>query len=208
MARLTTAKPTVAAFDVDGTLTTRDCVVPFLRRVRGVGGLAGALAARSGRLVPALVRRDRDAVKAVATEAAFTDRPVAEVEALGTTFAAEVHHDWLRAEVVDRLHRHRADGHTVVLVSASFGAYLRPLAALLGGAAVIATELEIDGNGICTGRLDGGNCRGAAKVLRLHEWLSSTAGGRSDVELWAYGDSPGDRPLLADADHAVWVGRR
>ena len=28
-------QPVVAAFDVDGTLTTRDCVVPFLRHVAG-----------------------------------------------------------------------------------------------------------------------------------------------------------------------------
>ena len=25
------------------------------------------------------------------------------------------------------------------------------------------------------------------------------------VDVWAYGDSPGDRELLADADHPVWA---
>ena len=34
-------RPVVAAFDVDGTLTTRDCVVPFLYRA---GGLRAGLA--------------------------------------------------------------------------------------------------------------------------------------------------------------------
>jgi hypothetical protein len=34
----------IAAFDVDGTLTTRDCVVPFLRWVAGTGGLVTGLA--------------------------------------------------------------------------------------------------------------------------------------------------------------------
>src|SRR5215510_540176 len=29
-------RPVVAAFDVDGTLTTRDCVTPFLRRAAGL----------------------------------------------------------------------------------------------------------------------------------------------------------------------------
>ena len=28
------------------------------------------------------------------------------------------------------------------------------------------------------------------------------------VELWAYGDSAGDRELLADADHPHKIGRR
>ena len=34
----------VAAFDVDGTVTTRDCVVPFLRLVGGTGRLTAGLA--------------------------------------------------------------------------------------------------------------------------------------------------------------------
>ena len=42
------ARPVVAAFDVDGTLTTRDCVVPFLVAVAGPTGLALALG-RAGR---------------------------------------------------------------------------------------------------------------------------------------------------------------
>ena len=32
-------------------------------------------------------------------------------------------------------------------------------------------------------------------------WLDEHHGGRAAVELWAYGDSAGDRELLADADH-------
>ena len=46
-------RPVVAAFDVDGTLTTRDCVLPFLVAVAGPTGLALALARRA----PALARR-------------------------------------------------------------------------------------------------------------------------------------------------------
>ena len=34
----TTRRPGVAAFDVDGTLTSRDCVVPFARQVNGTLG--------------------------------------------------------------------------------------------------------------------------------------------------------------------------
>ena len=39
----------------------------------------------------------------------------------------------------------------------------------------------------------------------VREWLDSS---RPDVTaLWAYGDSPGDRELLASADYPVWVDR-
>ena len=69
----------------------------------------------------------------------------------------------------------------------------------------MATELEVDADGRCTGALVGGNCRGPEKVRRLHAWLDAHHGGRDAVELWAYGDSPGDRELLAAADRPVWV---
>lgn len=195
----------VAAFDVDGTLTARDCVVPFLRRVAGTGRLALGLARAAHRVLPALARRDRDALKALASRAAFAGRPLGEVEAAGRAFAAEVEQHGLRPDVAERLAWHRGAGHDVVLVSASYGAYLRPLGAALGVAGVVCTELAADPAGCCTGELVGGNCRGPEKVRRLHAWLDEHHGGRGAVELWAYGDSAGDRELLADADHPVWA---
>ena len=60
--------------------------------------------------------------------------------------------------------------------------------------------------GRATGRLDGGNCRGPEKVVRSAG--STHAGGRPAVHLSAYGDSRGDRELLAVADLAPLVGRR
>ena len=98
-------------------------------------------------------------------------------------------------------------GDTVVLVSASFEVYLRPLAELLGADDVLAVRLRGRPRRCFTGRLDGANCRGPEKVVRLHEWLDRHAGGRAAVHLTAYGDSAGDREMLADADEAHWLGR-
>jgi phosphatidylglycerophosphatase C len=199
----------IAAFDVDGTLTTRDCVVPFLHRVAGTRGLLAGLGRRALELIPALARRDRDGLKSLATAAVFTGRSIDAVDAAGRQFAEHVSSSWLRDEVVAKLDEHRRSGARVVLVSASYETYLVPLAARLGGADVIGTRLAVAGDGRCTGALDGGNCRGAAKVARLHRWLDEGFGGRANVTLWAYGDSPGDEPMLADADHPVWVaGKR
>jgi phosphatidylglycerophosphatase C len=205
---VTASPPVVAAFDVDGTVTRRDCVVPFLRRIGGAVPIAGRLVLAPRTVAPAVARRDRDALKAAASRAAFAGRRYADVEAAGREFAAFVHHAWLRPDVVERIGWHRDREHDVVLVSASFDVYVRPLGDALDVTGVVATELVVDGDGRCTGELLDGNCRGPAKVRRLHRWLDAHRGGRSAVELWAYGDSPGDRELLADADHAVWATDR
>jgi phosphatidylglycerophosphatase C len=52
-------------------------------------------------------------------------------------------------------------------------------------------------------RLIGRNCRAAEKRRRFEEWLDEQRW--VDAEIWAYGDSAGDRELLERADHAVWV---
>ena len=201
------ARPRVAAFDVDGTLTRRDCVVPFMRRVSSLLGVSSRLAIRPHVLVPALVRRDRDQVKELAAAATFRGVSEASVRDEGTRFARFVHDNWLRPDTVERLRRHQSDGDTTVFVSASFEVYLEPLAELLGVDGVLATRLAEDG-GALSGQLVGANCRGPEKVRRLHEWLDTRfaeVGGRSGLVVVAYGDSPGDRELLADADEAHWV---
>ena len=196
-------RPAVAVFDVDGTLTTRDCVTPFLRRSAG-SRLPLALVRHPVALVSALLRRDNDRLKELASES-LRGVEADEVARLGTTFAREIEERLLRPDTVARLHRHRELGHTVALASASFAAYLIPLGTRLGAEAVICTELEVGADGRLTGRLKGRNCRGHEKARRVQEWL--TGAGLDAATLWAYGDSPADAPLLELADHAVWVRR-
>ena len=205
---MTARRPVVAAFDVDRTVTTRDCVVPFLRRVAGTFPFAARMMLASARILPAVARGDRDRAKEDAVRIVFRGRRAVDVQAAGEAFATVVARSWLRPDTVARLRWHQESEHEVVLVSASFTAYLQPLARHLGVDGVLATELAVDDHGLLTGALSGANCRGVEKVHRLHAWLQERHGDRANVEVWAYGDSPGDRELLADADHAVLGARR
>lgn len=194
-------RPAVAVFDVDGTLTTGDCVLPFLRRVAGTR-LAVALGRHPLALLGGLVRRDRDRLKALAC-AALAGVPVAEIDRLGAEFAREVVSSRLRDDTTARLRRHRELGHTVVLASASLDAYLEPLGTLLGADEVVCTALERGADGLLTGRLEGANCRGPEKARRVRSLLEQR--GLATAEVWAYGDSPDDDALLAIADHPLRV---
>ena len=66
---------------------------------------------------------------------------------------------------------------------------------------MIAVEPEVGDDGILTGRLTGPNVRGPEKEVRLRHWL----GDDLPEIMWAYGNSSGDRELLAMADVAIWV---
>jgi phosphatidylglycerophosphatase C len=189
--------PVVAAFDVDGTLTTRDCVTPFLRRAAGTR-LWTTLLRHPAAVTAALARRDRDRLKEVACSA-LRGREGAALDRLGARFAEEVATGWLRDDTTARLRRHRELGHTVVLASASLDPYLVPLGKHLEVDAVVCTMLERGPDGRLTGRLAGANCRGPEKARRVREWLEAT--GLEGAELWAYGDSAGDSELLALANH-------
>jgi phosphatidylglycerophosphatase C len=185
----------IAAFDFDGTLTRRDCMVPFLRRVAGSGALLRAIAAESG----AMARRDRDGLKAGVVRRLLAGRSLADVTDHGARFATDIVSRRLRPDTVAILRRHQGAGDRTVLVSASLRPYLDPVAATLGIDHVICTEIEAH-DGVLTGELVDGNCRGPAKASRLQAWLGDDA-----LELWAYGDSSGDDELLALAAHGVRI---
>ena len=207
------ASPVVAAFDVDGTLTTRDCVVPFLRRVgrHGRRSPPGWRWRRPASL-PALARRDRDALKAVAARVVFAGRPAGDVEAAGRGVRRRRRaRRWLRP-------RHASPGCAGTSAPGTRSCSCRRRsaptcarsAARLGVDGVVATELDGRRRRSLHGRARSAATAAAPRrSRRLHAWLDEHHGGRAAVELWAYGDSPGDRELLADADHAVWAaGRR
>ena len=77
---------------------------------------------------------------------------------------------------------HRTQGHRLVIISASLGAYLRPIGERLRFDAVLATELEAGPDGRLTGRIAGENVRGPEKARRLDSvarWRDRRSCGRT-----------------------------
>lgn len=199
----------VAAFDFDGTLTRRDTLVPFLAQACGTAAMGRALAAagpaalraRTGRGDPDV--HHRDASKEALLASLFSNRHTQWLIDAGAQYSESLDAK-LRPEMVEQLAWHRAAGHELVIVSASLQVYLEPFGKRHGFDQVIGVQLE-DIEGQLTGRIDGPNVRGREKSVRLEKWL---AGDRPEM-LWAYGNSSGDREMLAMADAPVWVaGRR
>jgi phosphatidylglycerophosphatase C len=200
------ARP-LAAFDLDRTLTRQDTLMPFLLQAVGRGRTYRSILASSLPLARAAAfggaGPHRDRAKAALLRRVLGGLPLTALAEAAEAFADHVVAHELRPEVRARVDWHRREGHELVLVSASPELYVSPIGRRLGFDAVLATRLEVGGDGRLTGRLVGANCRGPEKVVRLREWRGDTL-----TVAYAYGDSTGDREMLAMATTSIRIGRR
>ncbi|MBV1774209.1 HAD-IB family hydrolase [Burkholderiaceae bacterium DAT-1] len=193
---------TLAAFDFDGTITTGDSLQVFLRELSGWHGLIGGALQSSPWLCLAFLKIiSRHSAKEQLLGAMLKGRSYADLDAAAKQFAEGTLESMVRPEMRERIRWHQNQGHRVVLVSASPSLYLRYWAARHGFETVLSTEMEWQ-NGVFTGNLAGRNCWGPEKVSRLAAWW----GDHPPAVLHAYGDTRGDREMIARADHAWFRG--
>jgi phosphatidylglycerophosphatase C len=112
--------------------------------------------------------------------------------------------DWTMA----RLAWHQQAGHCCVMVSASPNIYLERVARQMGFDHLICTEMEVKGCHL-TGWMRTPNCYGEQKVVRLTAWMKARfdVASADAVTLYAYGDTPGDKPMLRMAGQAWYQGK-
>jgi phosphatidylglycerophosphatase C len=203
---------TVAAFDFDGTLTEGGSVFPFLVSLRGRARVLLTTARQAPELVHAALAGGTTAD--TAKERLFTrllgGLAVTDVDQTAATFAEDHLERHLRPLAAERLAWHQAQGHHVVIISASPECYVKAAGKRLGVDGTVATRLAVGEDGRLTGRYDGKNCRGTEKLNRLTEHLEGLGfdgPGDGRVAVWAYGNSRGDLRLLQAADHGVDAGK-
>jgi HAD superfamily hydrolase (TIGR01490 family) len=209
----TAERPTVAAFDFDGTLTDGGSAFPFLVNVRGLLPVVRAVLSHSPALLHAAVvgGSAADDVKEKLFRRLLGGMSSEELNRRGAAFAQRHLRRHLRDDMRRRLEWHREQGHYTVIVSASPECYVSPAGSELGVDGVVATRLAVGGGGLLTGGYEGKNCRGSEKYARLVGHLRAVGpslgpSGEQPI-MWAYGNSRGDLRLLEAADHGVDVGR-
>jgi phosphatidylglycerophosphatase C len=185
----------IVAFDFDGTLTVRDSFIAFLKwRIGPVRYRLGL--ARLGPAAARYVRdRDRGRLKAAAVALFLPGMTRVELEDAARRFAELQARRLLRPDAVRAWNRWRERGARLVIVTASPEEIVQPFARGLGADVLIATRLAYDEHDRLTGAFDGANCRGAEKVKRLQAVFGPNV--RLDA---AYGDTEGDREMLAIAE--------
>jgi len=201
-AKTSPANPWIALFDLDGTLTWRDTLLPYLlgylaRRPHRALGLwrAPVAAYRYWR------ERDRGALKSAVIGMLMRGEKRAVVDAWSQTFVAGLKpKNRFRPIALAVLETHRAAGDRLVLLSASPDLYVPLIGQLLGFERTLCTEIQWQGD-----RLDGAlktpNRRGEEKLHCLN-WLRTQYVG---MPIIAYGNSASDLDHMREADRALLV---
>lgn len=195
-----TKKKTFALFDFDHTVTDTDTFIDFTVFAFGRARVVLWMLAHLPTVVAAMTGLTGiNRIKIIFFSRFFRGYPEREYRMMCVRYANERLPRFLRAEALDRIAWHARRGDTVVVVSASLDGWIAPWASTVGVSDIIATLPEIE-SGRLTGKFITPNCNGREKVRRFTEKYPD----REKYMIYAYGDSSGDRAMLAFSDHAYY----
>lgn len=200
--RAAAANPWVALFDLDGTLTWRDTMLPFLlgfvrrRPLQALGLWRAPLA-----LWKYWRDRDRGALKSSVIRMLLGGERRAVLDAYAESFVAALKPKRaFRPLALAVLEAHREAGDHLVLLSASPDLYVPRIGELLGFERTLCTELEWRGDRL-DGHLRTPNRRGEEKLACLNALRRQYHG----LRVIAYGNSASDLDHMRAADRALLV---
>ena len=200
--------PRLALFDLDGTLLAGDTDQLWCEFLIDEGRLDRAVFTAANADVAA--RYDLGAI----TPAEFCAFYASTLAGRSAVAWAPLRARFMATAIVPRLGaasralvaRHRNAGDRLVLTTATNRFLTEPIAALLGIADLVATDLEIDAAGAFTGRTAGVPNMREGKVVRLTAWLGEREQAMASLADAAfYSDSINDLPLLLAVGRPVVV---
>lgn len=187
----------LALFDFDGTVSHKDSMVDFIQYLVGKRRYYSGLVKQSPMLLSYLLKRTSNSEAKQALMAHyFSDYPTREFETLAQAYSEQRLPHIIRPKALQRIQWHQSQKHRVVIVSASVEDWLTSWTEHIN-VELIASQLDKSKNHI-TGYLQGHNCHGMEKVRQIKHHLKLA----DYSHIYAYGDSAGDKDMLALADEA------
>lgn len=188
---------TIAFFDFDGTITTSDTMFAFFKFAKGTVGYYGYFLLLSPVFILFVLKLiPGQWAKEISLKLLFGGIDRADFNRIGSDFALTQIDALVRPKAWERILWHRVQGHEIYIVSASAQEWLRPWADSKQ-IPLICTYLKYNNEGKFTGKIDGKNCNEDEKVRRIKEEINLS----EYKTVYAYGDTSGDKAMLAMATH-------
>ena len=182
----------IAFFDFDGTITTKDSLLEFIKYCKGNFAFYSGFALHAPLLVAYKLNIiSNQYAKEKMLHYFFGKMSVETFDKYCADFSRDIMPSLIRPKALNEIAKLKDAGAEVVVVSASPEYWLNHWCHSMD-LKCIATRL-ITVNDKVTGKIDGLNCHGKEKVRRITE--------RYDLNnfssVYCYGDTPGDKYMLA-----------
>ncbi len=190
----------LALFDFDGTITHRDSFLDFLFYSQNpIQVIIGGIILFPVLLFYKLGILDNGKAKEIVLSYFFKGVNKKDFQKLCDDFGKQKLPKLFREQAVERIQWHLKQNDRVVVISASIENYLFPINGILG-VEVVGTQLQFSDTDTFTGKIAGKNCYGQEKVSRLNTIIQLN----EYKEIYAYGDSKGDKEMLSLAQQAFY----
>ena len=189
----------IAFFDFDGTITTKDTLLEFIKYAKGHLPFYTGFALNSPYLIAYKLKLiSNQFAKEKVLAYFFKNMSTSKFQEICDAFAKNILPSYLRPKALEEIANLQRQGVQIVIVSASPENWIRQWASSVN-AALLATNLQVIEERI-TGKIEGCNCYGEEKVRRI-----KSAYDLDDyTEVYAYGDTSGDKPMLSLAGHSSY----
>ena len=189
----------IALFDFDGTITTDDSLIKFIRFVVGDVKFIWGMILLSPMLITYKLKLIPNyKAKQMMLSYFFKGMSEEKFMQVANEYSLNEINTIVRPKAMEKITWHKEQGHKIVIVSASIECWLKPWGDE-NNLDLIATKLEII-DGIVTGEFLTKNCYGIEKANRVNETYNL-----SDYDyIYSYGDSRGDKELLELADERFY----
>jgi len=186
----------LAVFDFDGTITRKDSLLEFIKFYRGRYGFYCGLVLLSPILLLYVVKIIPNwRAKEIVLSYFFRNEKDEIFSHKCKMFAENILPSLVKSSALQAIQKHQSNGDRIVVVSASSEHWLAYWCEE-HGLELIGTQLEVIDKRI-TGKIKGANCYGEEKKNRLEAYLDL----QEYTEIYVYGDSNGDKDILALATH-------
>jgi HAD superfamily hydrolase (TIGR01490 family) len=186
----------LALFDFDGTITHKDSFIEFIKYYRGVPLMLFGFFVLSPVIILYKFRLVKNwKAKEIVISWFFKKEPYNVFREKCRIFGLTKIPGLVKPVAIEKIGRHIENGDRVLVVSASLDDYLLDWCESMN-LELLATKLEVK-NDCLTGKIKGKNCYGIEKKRRLIEYLDLS----NFSDIFVYGDSKGDLPLMELANH-------
>lgn len=196
---MTEKKQGLVLFDFDGTLTRKDTLPDFIQFACGRWHYYWGLVCLAPWLILYVVKlMPNDKAKEKMLGHFFRGWDAKRFNAAAKEYSLNKIEPLLRPKAKQAIEEYRQQGAKIVVISASLRNWLEPWCEQ-NGFELLATEFAVK-NGILSGKFDGNNCYGQEKVRRILKAYRLP----EFAFVHAYGDSSGDKPMLALANKGYY----